>query len=54
MTTRRSIQRKMDSKAYEAWFCAKVREALNDPGPAISDDAAREQFAIRKNALRKK
>jgi DNA-damage-inducible protein J len=29
------------SEAYDAWFKAKVQEALNDPRPAVSDAHAK-------------
>lgn len=29
-----------DPAAYDAWFRGKVREALDDPGPAVSQEQA--------------
>lgn len=43
-----------DPQVYDAWFRAKVREALDAPHSDISDDIASAQFAARKEALRKK
>lgn len=43
-----------DPQTYDAWFRAKVQEALNDPRPAVSDDEAKARLAARKEALRQK
>jgi DNA-damage-inducible protein J len=46
----------VDGAAHDAWFRAKVQEALNDPGPAIPHRKVEAHFAERKKraaALRK-
>lgn len=43
-----------DSAAHDAWFRAKVQEALNDPRPAIPHKKVEAHFAKRRAvALRK-
>jgi DNA-damage-inducible protein J len=43
-----------EAAAYDAWFRAKVREALDDPRPAIPNKEAEAHFAKRRAvALRK-
>jgi DNA-damage-inducible protein J len=43
-----------DPAAYDAWFRAKVREALDDPRPPIPHDEVEAHFARRRaTALRK-
>ena len=37
-----------NSEAHDAWFRAKVLEALNDTRPDISDDEAEVHFAARR------
>ena len=39
-----------DSTAYDAWFRAKVREALDDPRPDISSEDIEAEFAARRAA----
>lgn len=39
-----------DPAAHDAWFRAKVREALDDPRPAIPDDQVEAHFAKRRAA----
>ncbi len=39
-------------EAYDAWFRAKVQEALDDPRPGIPDEEVRAEFAARRAALR--
>lgn len=39
-----------DAAAYDAWFRAKVMEALGDPRPAIPNDDVRVRFAARRAA----
>jgi DNA-damage-inducible protein J len=39
--------------AYDAWFRAKVQEALDDPRPDIPSDEVEEYFAKRKAAARR-
>ena len=39
---------------YDAWFRAKVREALEDPRPAIPHGAAKAHFAKRRAAAPRK
>ncbi|MDB5507144.1 MAG: addiction module antitoxin, RelB/DinJ family [Devosia sp.] len=36
-----------EDPAYDAWFRAKVQEALDDPRPPLSDEFVREHFAKR-------
>uniref|UniRef100_UPI0021DFE125 type II toxin-antitoxin system RelB/DinJ family antitoxin n=1 Tax=Terriglobus tenax TaxID=1111115 RepID=UPI0021DFE125 len=40
-----------DTEAYDAWFRAKVHEALNDPRPDVSHSRAKASLARRKAAL---
>jgi len=39
-----------DSAAHDAWFRAKVREALDDPRPSIPHDEVEAHFAERRRA----
>lgn len=39
-----------DPAAHDAWFRAKVREALDDPRPTIPDDQVEAHFAKRRAA----
>ena len=39
--------------AYDAWFRAKVREALDDPRPAVPHEKVKARFARRKAAALK-
>jgi DNA-damage-inducible protein J len=43
-----------DDAAHDAWFRRKVREALDDPRPAIPNDAVKAHFAKRRAAARAK
>ncbi|HSV58008.1 MAG TPA: type II toxin-antitoxin system RelB/DinJ family antitoxin [Variovorax sp.] len=43
-----------DSKAHDAWFRAKVQEALVDPRPAIPHDEVAERIAKRRAAATRK
>jgi len=43
-----------NSEAHDAWFRAKVREALRDIRPDIPDDQAEAHFAARRAAARRK
>ena len=43
-----------DEASYDAWFRQKVRAALDDPRPAISDDKVKAHFAKRRDAARVK
>lgn len=43
-----------NSKAHDAWFRAKVLEALNDTRPDISDEQADTHFAKRRAAARRR
>lgn len=38
---------------YDAWFRAKVQEALDDPRPPIPDEEVRAHFARRREELRR-
>ena len=40
----------VDSQAYDAWFRAKVQEALDDPRPAIPHEEVEAHFATRRAA----
>jgi DNA-damage-inducible protein J len=40
-----------DNAAHDAWFRAKVLEALNDSRPAISNEEAKQRMAKRRSAL---
>lgn len=42
------------SAEYDAWFRAKVREALQDPQPAVPHAAVKAHFAKRRAAARRK
>lgn len=39
---------------YDAWFRAKVQEALDDPRPAISHETVKAHFAKRRAAASRK
>lgn len=39
---------------YDAWFRAKVQEALDDPRPAIPHETVKAHFAKRRVAARRK
>jgi DNA-damage-inducible protein J len=39
-----------DSKAHDAWFRAKVLQALADPSPDIANDEVETEFAARRAA----
>ncbi|WP_374627809.1 type II toxin-antitoxin system RelB/DinJ family antitoxin [Devosia sp.] len=39
-------------EAYDAWFRAKVQEALDDPRPDISGEEVQAEFAERRARLR--
>ena len=39
-----------EKRTYDAWFRAKVQEALDDPRPAIPHDQAETHFAKRRAA----
>ncbi|MFD2029397.1 type II toxin-antitoxin system RelB/DinJ family antitoxin [Ancylobacter dichloromethanicus] len=41
-----------NSEVHDAWFRAKVLQALNDTRPDISDDEAEMHFAARRAAAR--
>ena len=43
-----------DPAAHDAWFRAKVREALDDVRPALPDDEVEARFAQRREAARRK
>lgn len=42
----------VDPQAYDAWFRAKVREALDDPRPNVSHTQVQREMAEKKAALR--
>lgn len=39
-----------DPATHDAWFRAKVQEALDDPRPAVADEVVEAQFAVRRGA----
>jgi len=39
-----------DPEAHDAWFRAKVMEALNDPRPPVPQDEVEAHFAARRRA----
>ena len=43
-----------NSAEYDAWFRAKVQEALDDPRPDLSNEEVKEHFAQRRNAALQK
>ena len=43
-----------DPSAHDAWFRAKVQEALADPGPTVSHDQVEAHFAKRRAAALRK
>jgi DNA-damage-inducible protein J len=43
----------VDPQVYDAWFRAKVQEALDDPRPAIAAEAVDAHFAARRAAARR-
>lgn len=43
-----------NSEAHDAWFRAKVLEALADSRPDVSDDEVEDHFAARRAAARRK
>jgi DNA-damage-inducible protein J len=43
-----------NSAEYDTWFRAKVREALDDPRPAIPHETVKAHFAKRRAAARRK
>ncbi|MGE0237148.1 MAG: type II toxin-antitoxin system RelB/DinJ family antitoxin [Parvibaculaceae bacterium] len=42
------------SEAHDAWFRAKIREALEDPRPDVEDAEAEARFAARRAAALRK
>lgn len=48
------IELTVDEASYNAWFRKKVQEALDDPGPPVSDDEVKAHFARRRAAARAK
>ena len=43
-----------DASAYDEWFRASVREALDDPRPAVPSADVERQFAKRRAAAKRK
>jgi DNA-damage-inducible protein J len=41
-----------DDPEYDAWFRAKVQEALDDPRPTVPGEEVEREFAERRAALR--
>jgi DNA-damage-inducible protein J len=44
----------VNEEAHDAWFRAKVQEALDDPRPALSHEEVEAHFARRRAAARRK
>ncbi|HEX7800803.1 MAG TPA: type II toxin-antitoxin system RelB/DinJ family antitoxin [Asticcacaulis sp.] len=44
----------VDPEAYDAWFRAKVQEALDDPRPPLSHEEVEAHFAARRAAALRK
>ena len=44
----------VDAAAHDAWFRAKVQEALDDPRPAVRHEAVEVHFAKRRAAALRK
>jgi DNA-damage-inducible protein J len=44
----------VDAAAHDAWFRAKVQEALNDPRPAVAHEKVEAHFAKRRAAAQRK
>jgi DNA-damage-inducible protein J len=40
-----------DSASHDAWFCAQVQEALNDPRPSLPNDIVESEFSQRRAAV---
>ncbi len=40
-----------DPDAYDAWFRAKVQEALDDPRPSVPHEEVQEMFRLKREAL---
>jgi hypothetical protein len=59
-TSRRSVTAAERMRAahaaaeYDKWFRAQVQASLDDPRPSVPDGQAREAFAARREALRKR
>ena len=45
------MELRANDEAYDAWFRAKVQEALDDPRPGIPDEEVRAEIAARRKAL---
>lgn len=43
-----------NAAAHDAWFRAKVQEAIDDPRPALANDQVKAHFARRRSAALKK
>ena len=44
----------VNTAEHDAWFRAKVQEALDDPRPGISDETVKAHFARRRKEARRK
>jgi DNA-damage-inducible protein J len=44
----------VDAAAHDAWFRAKVQEALDDPRPAVAHEKVEAYFAKRRAAAQRK
>ncbi|HDS1733946.1 TPA: hypothetical protein QEM55_000935 [Pseudomonas putida] len=49
-----ALKRAHEASAYDAWFIEQVEASLNDPSPAMEDEAVERIFAARRAALRAK
>jgi DNA-damage-inducible protein J len=45
-----TMEQKSDPRAYDAWFRAKVQEALDDPRPGIPNEEVETHFAKKRAA----
>ncbi|MBV6751203.1 hypothetical protein KV580_12890 [Pseudomonas chlororaphis] len=43
-----------EAAAYDEWFKTQVQASIDDPRPSISDEDARQLFAAKREALRKR
>ena len=48
------LELQAEDEEYDAWFRAKVQEALDDQSPDIPDEDVRAHFAKRRAELRRK
>ena len=53
-TQRSVVDPPTDPLEYDAWFRAKVQEALDDPQPSLSNEEVQKYFAKKRTATREK